>query len=121
MIRAFGLPHFGQTSRWGLGVFDTALRDLGRRSGCVGLMVVPHIISATAAHVRPFLHMRVSGVGPASGPLYMTPLKPGQVRVLHSIRTEDTHGYERRQSDHLVHHYRRGNHRCRALARTPVA
>jgi len=31
MIRAFGLPHFGQTSRWGLGTFDTALRTFGRR------------------------------------------------------------------------------------------
>jgi hypothetical protein len=42
MIRAFGLPHFGQTSRCGLGVLETALRALGRRSGCDSLMVVSH-------------------------------------------------------------------------------
>jgi hypothetical protein len=41
MIRAFGLPHFGQTSRWGLGTLETALRLFGRRSGWDSLMVVP--------------------------------------------------------------------------------
>jgi hypothetical protein len=61
MIRAFGLPHFGQTSRCGLGVFDTALRAFGRRSGCDSLMVVSHhtefeaqctFISAHRAYAR---------------------------------------------------------------------
>ncbi len=48
MIRAFGLPHFGQTSRWGLGTLETALRLFKRRLGSDSLMVVPFIIAGSA-------------------------------------------------------------------------
>ncbi len=64
MIRAFGLPHFGQTSRWGVGTL-TALRGFGRRSGCVSLMVLPLIISGFAklcipsTQFRPFFAQRL--------------------------------------------------------------
>ena len=56
MMRAFGLPHFGQTSRWGAGTFGVLLR-LGRRSawmesGCIG---VPPIISKSRRRVRRIL------------------------------------------------------------------
>jgi hypothetical protein len=45
MIRALGLPHFGQTSRWGagtLGVLRFWRRSVWMESGCIGL---PPIIS----------------------------------------------------------------------------
>jgi hypothetical protein len=57
MIRAFGLPHFGQTSRWGAGTLGVLLR-FGRRSawmvsGCIG---IPPIISKSRDCVRRNLH-----------------------------------------------------------------
>jgi hypothetical protein len=46
MIRALGLPHLGQTSRWGAAIFGVLLRfwrrSVGIDSGCIG---VPPIIS----------------------------------------------------------------------------
>ena len=70
MILALGLPHFGQTSRWGAGTFGVLLR-LGRRSawmesGCIG---VPPIISKSRCRVRRIC-VEVSGASlEQAGPL----------------------------------------------------
>jgi hypothetical protein len=41
MIRALGLPHLGQTSRWGAAIFGVLLRfwrrSVGIDSGCIGV------------------------------------------------------------------------------------
>jgi hypothetical protein len=44
MMRAFGLPHFGQTSRCGTVIFGVLLRfwrrSAGIDSGCIGLLLI---------------------------------------------------------------------------------
>lgn len=43
MIRALGLPHFGQTSRWGagtLGVLRFWRRSVWMESGCIGVLPI---------------------------------------------------------------------------------
>ena len=43
MIRALGLPHFGQTSRWGagtLGVLRFWRRSVWMESGCIGVLSI---------------------------------------------------------------------------------
>ena len=85
MIRAFGLPHFGQTSRWGVGTL-TALRGFGRRSGCVSLMVFPLIISGFSALCIPSAHFRQfpAQTFQAQTPKLKTPGRTAQVQVLPS-------------------------------------
>lgn len=57
MIRAFGLPHFGQTSRWGAGTLGVLLRFWRRSAWMVsGCIDVPPIISKSRGCVRRILH-----------------------------------------------------------------
>ena len=117
MIRAFGLPHLGQTSRWGAAIFGVLLRfwrrSVGIDSGCIG---VPPIISNRREQANLCGSGGQTPVYFDAGALRTDPAGP----CFAAPRLEAHHGDNRREGDHLVNRDAGGDRSNRADSRKPL-
>src|SRR3954471_17384406 len=124
MIRALGLPHLGQTSRWGAAIFGVLLRfwrrSVGIDSGCIG---VSPIISNRRGQAN------LCGTRRGLTPAYSHRVRPPVYLDADTLRTDPAglcfaapeleahHGDNRRESDHLVNRDAGGDRSNRADSR----
>ena len=116
MIRALGLPHFGQTSRWGagtLGVLRFWRRSVWMESGCIGVLPIISnqgvacgsfcgLFWARSQQARPF---KASFIQAQPSVLRRGfTLSGSVVRSAHCkrLRSEEHHGNSRRSAHCLV-------------------
>ena len=117
MIRALGLPHFGQTSRWGagtLGVLRFWRRSVWMESGCIGVLPIISNQEATCGFIlRTFRGAPRASPAVAAGAssiqqarMIKTRMHGGRIRLrvcaLHKAAVGGHHGDSRRTTHNLV-------------------